>query len=329
MKYAFLLVGLLLLSGPSLKADLPPGTIKEYAPGVWFREGGGNGICNTIIIEMKDYLIVVDAPYPSGAKAVIAEAKKLSPKPIKYVIDTHDHPDHSYGNHLFTEIGATTIAYVGAYEAMQRYEPARWQEVSRSRQDVKELNMPFPEPPEMLYTKSPYVITDGSRKVELYFLGLGHTSGDTFVYLPQEQILCTGDAAPNGPHSDPKNAYMIDWIKEVQAAQKLSAKYVLPAHGDPGGPELLSGQIEFLVDLHDAVAAAIKRGEKLDQIVTFKDGQPVATSITLPEKIMDIYVTRPGPGVPPWKLGRFPTQVMAEYEEIVQGIPYVDVVTAK
>src|SRR5207253_3088127 len=108
-----------LLNGPALRADAPPGTIKEIAPGVWFREGdarGGSGHSNNIIIEMKDYLIIVDANYPSGARLVLSDTKKLSSKPIKYVINTHHHPDHMYGNHIFTEAGATTIAHVGAWE---------------------------------------------------------------------------------------------------------------------------------------------------------------------------------------------------------------------
>src|SRR5260221_10617323 len=105
------------LGGFTLIADAPPGTITQIASGVWFRQGdarGGSGLSNNIIIEMKDYLIVVDANYPSGARAVLSGVKNLSPKPIRYVINTHSHPDHSYGNHVFTELGATTIAYVGA-----------------------------------------------------------------------------------------------------------------------------------------------------------------------------------------------------------------------
>jgi len=157
--------------------------------------------------------------------------KKVSSKPIQYVIDTHHHQDHAYGNSLFTRIGATTIAYAGAFEEMKRYEPENWRRVSKVRKDVAELNLPAPEPPRLLYTTSPYVISDSTRRVELRYFGWGHTRGDTFVYLPKERILCIGDAVPNGPHSDPKNAYMGNWANQVRAAQKLDAVYVLPGHG--------------------------------------------------------------------------------------------------
>ena len=63
---------------------------------------------------MKDYLIVVDANFPSGARLALADAKKLSPKPVKFVFDTHHHGDHTYGNAVWTGMGATTIALPGS-----------------------------------------------------------------------------------------------------------------------------------------------------------------------------------------------------------------------
>ena len=67
------------------RTDAQPGTVKQIAPGVWFREGDLEkmGHCNNIIIEMKDYLIVVDANYPSGARGAMADTKRLSTKPVK------------------------------------------------------------------------------------------------------------------------------------------------------------------------------------------------------------------------------------------------------
>src|SRR5271165_4257025 len=106
-----------------MRGDAQPNTVKQVAPGVWFREGDGEhqGHCNNTIIEMKDYLIVVDANFPSGARLVLEEAKKLSPKPVKYVFDTHHHGDHSYGNPVWTKMGAITLAYVGVAQEMKRY----------------------------------------------------------------------------------------------------------------------------------------------------------------------------------------------------------------
>src|ERR1035441_10592713 len=111
------------------RTDATPETAEKIAPGVWFREGDikNLGHCNNVIIEMKDYLIVVDANFPSGARAAMADAKRVSSKPVKYVFDTHHHGDHAYGNAVWTKMGAVTIAYQGVADEMKRYEPKRWQ----------------------------------------------------------------------------------------------------------------------------------------------------------------------------------------------------------
>ena len=310
----------------SLTIHAQPGMVKQIVPGVWFREGDQRafGHSNNIIIEMDDHLIVVDANFPSGAQAVLNDVKKLSSKPIRYVIDTHHHQDHAYGNAVFTRAGAITIGYVGMYEEMKRYEPANWLRVSKGRKDVAALGLPAPEPPMLLYTVSPYEMDDSRRRVELHHFGWGHTRGDTFVYLPREKILCTGDAVPNGPHSDPANAWIRNWPNEVAAAEKLDVRYVLPGHGGAGGRDLLELERQFLTELYDAVEAAIKQGKKLDQIVTFNKGQPVATTIRLSPKIMEAHVDHEG--VRPT---RFPTQVRDTYEEVIQGKPWGEIAAAK
>ena len=149
------------------------GTVKEIVPGVWFREGDikNFGHCNNVIIEMKDYLIVIDANFPSGARLALADAKKVSKKPVKYVFDTHHHGDHAYGNPIWTQAGAITLAHAGVVEEMNRYEPKAWQETAKERKDVAELNLKDAERPKQTFDKSPFVLDDGSRRVEFWFFG--------------------------------------------------------------------------------------------------------------------------------------------------------------
>ena len=207
------------------RTEAQPGQVKLIVPGVWFREGdlANLGHSNNIIIEMKDYLIVVDANFPSGARLALETAKRISPKPVKYVFDTHHHGDHAYGNPIWTEAGATTLAYVGVAEEMKRYEPARWQASAKERPDVAELKLSAPEPPKQTFDKSPFVLKDGSREVRFYFFGWAHTRGDGFVYLPKEQVLCTGDAAVNGPYNFTADGNVANWPKVIRSAQALGA----------------------------------------------------------------------------------------------------------
>jgi cyclase len=291
-------------------SDAKPETVQKITDGVWFREGDlkNLGHCNNIIIEMKDYLIVVDANFPSGARATMADVKKISSKPVKYVFDTHHHGDHAYGNAVWTDAGVTTLAYKGVADEMKRYEPGRWQEAAKQRKDVADMHRSTAEPPKQTFQTDEFVLEDGTRRVEFHFFGWAHTRGDGFVYLPKEQLLCTGDAVANGPHNYTADANIANWPNVVRAAQKLKVTRVLPGHGEPGGPEVLAGQARYMVELHKAVKSAIGQGKKLDDI---------KTSLKLPDSVKH------------WVGDSLPAQVQDTYEEISQGKPHGEILGGK
>ncbi|MDR3793525.1 MAG: MBL fold metallo-hydrolase [Terracidiphilus sp.] len=240
---------------------------RVVAPGVWFMQGdAAKGYSNTAVIEMKDYLVVVDANYPGRARELIELMKTLSPKPVRYVFDTHAHGDHSYGNSTWTRTGATTLAFVEVAKEMNRYEPARWQTAMTRREDVRLLGETNVERPKQLITGERMVLEDETRRVELLHLGWGHTQGDGYVWLPKERILCTGDAAVNGPRNKLWDAYLENWPHVLEKAIALKPAYVLPGHGEMGGMEILTGQRQFLLDLYNAVKQQVEAGKVLADI---------------------------------------------------------------
>ena len=291
------------------RTDAKPETIQQIAPGVWFREGDlqNLGHCNNIVIEMKDYLIVVDANFPSGARATMEDVKRVSSKPVKYVFDTHHHGDHSYGNAVWTSAGATTLAYQGVAEEMKRYEPARWQASAKERPDVAGMHQPSVEPPKQTFDKTLFVLDDGTRKVEFHFFGWAHTRGDGFIYLPKEQILCTGDAVVNGPYNYTGDGNIGNWPTVVGAAEKLQVKTVLPGHGVPGGRETMAGQAQFMIELHKAVKAAVEQGKKPEDLA----------KLQLPDSVKN------------WVGDGLKSQVKDAYEEITQGKPHGEILGGK
>jgi len=265
---------------------------------------------------MNDYLIIVDANFPSGARLAIADAKKVSSKPIRYVFDTHHHGDHAYGNPVWTKLGATTLAYVGVTEEMRRYEPAGWQGAAKTRKDVAALNLQTAEPPKQTFDKSPFVLSDSSRRVEFHFFGWAHTRGDGFVYLPKEKILCTGDAVLNGPYNFTGHGNLSNWPNVIAKARKLDVQHVLPGHGGPAGKELLEGQARFFTELRKAVESQMKAGKKLSDFVTTADGKKT-TSVKLPESVSN------------WVGESLPDQVTHMYEELTQKKPYGEIFGGK
>jgi cyclase len=321
-----IVLGGLWVATSSRETQAIPNGVKQVAPGVWFREGdlAGQGHCNNIWIEMKDYLIVVDANYPSGAEVCLADIKKTTQKPIKYVFDTHHHGDHAYGNPIWTREGATTLAHIGVVQEMKRYEPKSWQEDAKRRKDVASLNLSGPEPPKQTFKGNQMVLNDGSRRVEFHFYGWAHTRGDGFVYLPNEKILCTGDAVVNGPYNYLNHANVANWPKVIENAQKLDVSTVLPAHGVPAGKELLEGQKQYFLELRKAVDDAVKSGKKLEDLVKKEGGKNISTTVKLPASVGNW--TTSHPLIDTISL---PSQVEAVYQEITMGKPHGEIVGGK
>ena len=291
--------------------DAQANSMSEVVKGVWFREGDlSQGHCNNTVIEMKDGLVVIDANFPSGARAVMADVKKVSQKPVKYVFDTHHHGDHAYGNAVWTKAGAITLAYQGVADEMKRYEPSRWKETDR--QDVKELNLATAEPPHQTFTKTPFILEDETRRIEFHFFGWAHTRGDGFAWLPKDKVLATGDAATNGPYNFMADGNIGNWPKVIAAAQKLNAVHVLPGHGPRGGAEILKGQKLFFEDILKNVSAELKKGKKLEEVVTFVDKKPKSTTVAVSD------------GARQWMGGDFAGQVALAYRELSEKKPAGD-----
>ena len=248
-------------------AQPTPLVAQTIAPGVWFLPGDASkGYCNNIVIEMKDYLIVVDANYPGRARELVSQIGQLSPKPVRFVFDTHAHRDHSYGNIVWTEAGATTFAFQGVADEMDRYEPERWLATAAERDDVRSLNLRDAPRPQLLIRQSPFILKDSTREVQFLFFGWAHTQGDGFVWLPRERVLCTGDAAVNGPRNKLWDANVENWPRVLAKALALQPLHILPGHGEAGGPEILTGQRAFLQDLYDTVSRQVAAGKALVQI---------------------------------------------------------------
>ncbi len=146
------------------------------------------------------------------------------------------------------------------------------------------------------------------REVRFYFFGWAHTRGDGFVYLPKEKVICSGDAAVNGPYNYTADGNIGNWPNVTAAALKLDVVHVLPGHGSAGGKEILEGQGRYMTELHRAVADAVKQGKKLDDIVK-KDGQTLTALIQVPDSVKN------------WVGDGLGSQVQDTYQEIAQGKP--------
>ena len=222
------------------------GSLEELAPGVYFREGEleHQGHCNNGIVVFDEFVVVIDANFPSGAEACLADIRKVTDKPVRLVFDTHHHGDHAYGNPVWVANGALTVAHENVVQEMDRYEPLRWREKAAERKDVDGLGLRSAQPPIVTYPDR-LVIDDGTQRLELLHFGTAHTRGDGFAYLPRHRIVFTGDAVVNGPYNYMGDGDTHSWIGVIEALEKLRVETVAPGHGPPRGP-IASGQAEGL-----------------------------------------------------------------------------------
>lgn len=244
--------------------------VETVAPGVYFHEGDlSKGHCNNGWVVFDDYVLVIDANFPSGAEQIIPKIRAITDKPIRFAFDTHHHGDHAYGNQVWAENGAVPVAHTGVIEEMKKYEtgyygnqPGRWEEAARGRPDVAKSKL---KPPTLLFRKD-MIFDDGKHRVELIHLGVAHTHGDGFAWLPKERILFTGDACVNGPYNYVGDGDTERWIQTLELAKKLGAKTVCPGHGPSGTAQVLEDQQQYFVELRKQVKKAVKKIKTAEQM---------------------------------------------------------------
>jgi glyoxylase-like metal-dependent hydrolase (beta-lactamase superfamily II) len=246
------------------------GKVETLGPDIYFHEG--NIVlthCNNGWIVFEDYVLVIDANFPSGAEIIIPKIHAVTNKPIRFAFDTHHHGDHAYANQLWVEQGATPLAHTGVVEEMKKYEtgyygnqPGRWEESAKQRKDMANTKL---KPPSLLFPKD-LIFDDGKHRVELMHLGVAHTHGDAFAWLPKEKILFTGDACVNGPYNFTGDGDVEKWIGTLEAAKKLGAKTICPGHGVFSTATLLDDQQAFFKGLREAVGKLVKDKKSPQQV---------------------------------------------------------------
>ena len=299
MKAISLLLAML-LQAPSSATVGKAYRFEKVADGVYYATATGSmvtGSNNVAIVGTRDVLVVDTGTTPAAARAFIDDLKLVTPKPVRYVVNTHFHYDHTDGNQVYAG-KADIIAHEFVKQALEspnvlQREPFKTSQLTNVPRRIETLKGQIAAakdastkamleqqlkvaqdgweqlkeikatPPNVTYT-SKKVIDLGGREVQLLFLGRGHTNGDTVIYLPKEKIVATGDLMES------QIAYMGDaqfdeWVTTLEALKKLDFETDLPGHGMPfKGKALITAFQGYLRDFTKQAAELRKQGVSAD-----------------------------------------------------------------
>lgn len=255
-------------------------TLKKIAEGVYaaIAKGGQGAWSNAGIVDLGDELLIFDTcSTPAAAKELRKQAEEITGKQIKYVVNSHYHGDHVFGNQVFEDVSIISTELTRKWfqeknvirdvkkeqEEMFQYlqvlenkientnsdilrESLRHQygEMSKILADLPCLKIVLPS----LIFEEYFVIYGSKRTVQLHCFGGGHTPSDTFLYIPEEKIAFMGDIATEELHVPIYNPEQ--FVHILREVNEMEIETVVPGHGEVGTLQLcktLKDYISFVI----------------------------------------------------------------------------------
>ena len=191
----------------------PPLTMEKVTDNLYVIMGNGG---NVAAMPTSEGVLLVDDKFAQDAPEIVAKVKTISDKPIRYILNTHQHGDHTGGNQAMMAASAEIVIHKNA------------------RANMLAGNMPGL--PRITFSDETQIFL-GGKEVRARHLGRGHTNGDAVVYFPSERVLHTGDLFVNGgaPFIDySAKGSIVDWDKTIEQALQYDFDKVIPGHGPVG-----------------------------------------------------------------------------------------------
>jgi len=247
---------------PAINVGDPP-AVKQIASDLYFfyDYSGSNAV---FLVTDEGVLVIDTRQHPRAGQDLLERIRKITDKPVRWVINSHFHGDHTFGNATFKKEGAIFVAHKETARLMQLVQP---KEMARRAGYFKSHNYD----PNAVELISPDVTFDttmtihlGGREIRLFYLGPGQQDGDTFVLFPHARALFTPGSFAK--HSMPNMAFTTSvesWIELLDQVSAMDVDVLLPGHGDVANRADVKELSGMLADEYATVKAAIAKGTTL------------------------------------------------------------------
>jgi glyoxylase-like metal-dependent hydrolase (beta-lactamase superfamily II) len=222
----------------------PDLTIEKIADDLHVIVGSGG---NVAVYTTSEGVILVDDKFDQNHAQIVAKVKSVTDQPIRYVLNTHHHGDHTGGNAKMLGLNAEIILHRNARENMVKGNQPGLPRISFA--DETAVNL-------------------GGKEVRARHFGRGHTNGDVFITFPERRVLHTGDMLTNGaPFIDySAGGSAVAWTDTLRAALKLEFDVVIPGHGPVMKRADIEKHISNIEAFRNRVSEMKRQGKSKDEV---------------------------------------------------------------
>ena len=231
-------------------------TLAELAPHVYLLELRGAFLVNSLLVVGDDAVAVVDTgTTEADARAILDAVASVSDRPVRYMINSHHHGDHSFGNWWFLPavvVGHSRCRLRLVGDAGMSHREAFRQMMPMLREQLADLPVVAPE---LTFERS-MALHLGTTTLRLDFLGRAHTNNDIAVTLPERDLCFLGDLIEESAPPVAIEAFTAEWGPTLRHAAELPASTFVPGHGRRGGRAFVEAQALAFEEVSAACAGA-------------------------------------------------------------------------
>lgn len=263
----FLFVSSFLVFSAQISAQELGPQFKKIKDGIYVYTAQLND-SNVTIIETQEGVVLIDTGQtPKDSHIVMAALKKLTSRPVRFIIHTEPHQDHTVGNFVFSPPGIV-IAHAGATASMKNADnPENIEKRMAVSPEMREAYKGYRLVTPNIEYRDKMTLNVGDRTLELYYLKNVHSEADTAIWLPKERIVFTAASVTVKRFGNHRPFVSIpDTLSAIKMMKALNPEVVVPGHGDPGTVKILDDMERYYNLLMERVGAMVKAGKSLDDI---------------------------------------------------------------